>query len=115
MKAKPRHVHDSQVRRPGDAARKGVDQAAALIVYAVSGGTGRTAQFVVEAALSQFDNPAVKVEIRPRTRTAQAARDVVQEAARSGGVICHTLVAPPVRRALIQEAERQAVPTFDPL
>lgn len=82
-------------------------------VYLVSGGTGRTADQVVKAALAQFDKPHVCLIHQTQVRSIQAARNIVRQAAKNRGMIVHTLVEPKVREAVLKEAERRLVPTVD--
>jgi [pyruvate, water dikinase]-phosphate phosphotransferase / [pyruvate, water dikinase] kinase len=63
-------------------------------VFAVSDGTGITAERVVEAALTQFKDQEVEISRYGDVRTLERARQVVQEAAESRSFIVHTLVDP---------------------
>ncbi len=84
-----------------------------LSVYIMSGGAGRTGEQVVNSALAQFVEPNVKLVIKPRIRSAAAARRIVAEAKKQGAIVFYTLVAPKIRQAALDELERQGVPSVD--
>lgn len=84
-----------------------------LPIFILSGGTGRTGEEIVEAALAQFARQAVKIERRTMVRTAEAACQVIREAHERQGVVFHTLVAADVRQAATDEAARWMVPLVD--
>ncbi len=82
------------------------------IIFAVSDGTGTTAERVVRAALTQFPQ---EVEVRRfgEVRTAEQVQAVVQEAARARALIVHTLVSADLRQAMFEEGRRHHVHTLD--
>lgn len=82
------------------------------IVFAVSDGTGTTAERVLRAALTQFPQ---EVEIRRfgEIRTAEQIREVVREAAHARALIVHTLVSADLRQAMFDEGRRHHVHTLD--
>lgn len=82
------------------------------IVFAVSDGTGVTAERVLRAALTQFDIP-VEVRRIGEVRTVERVREVVQEAARTHALIVHTLVTAELREAIFNESRRYHVQTLD--
>lgn len=82
------------------------------VVFAVSDGTGVTAERVVRAALTQFDTP-VEVRRIGEVRTVERVREVVREAAQAHALIVHTLVSPEVREAMFAEGRRYHVHTLD--
>lgn len=86
-----------------------------LRIYLLSGGTGRTAESVLNAALAQFDQPAVEIIRKANIRRARDAERIVRQAAEQGGVVCHTLVAPKIRKAVDEQLHRLNVPCVDPL
>lgn len=87
----------------------------ALLVVLISGATGRTATQVVSAALAQFDRPSVRTIRRNNVRTAAAARKIVRELDSDYAVVCHSLVSPAVRDAVVNEAKRRMIPVVDVL
>ncbi len=82
------------------------------IVFAVSDGTGTTAERVTRAALTQFPQ---EVEIRRfgEIRTVEQVREVVREAAHARALIVHTLVSADLRQAMFEEGRRHHVHTLD--
>lgn len=82
-------------------------------VLLVSGGTGRTAQHLLAASLAQFPSQNVNVIVRHSVRTGRKAKAVVNEAARMGAVLLHTLVDPKVRHALDTQALVKGIPYVD--
>lgn len=81
-------------------------------VFAVSDGTGGTAERVIRAALTQFEKP-VEVHRFGEVRNVQQVREIVQEAARRNALIVHTLVQPELRQAMFDEARLHNVHTQD--
>jgi regulator of PEP synthase PpsR (kinase-PPPase family) len=81
-------------------------------IFAISDGTGTTADTVARAALAQFDTK-VDVAIRPNVRTPEQIQEVVAEASDAGGLIVHTLVSDDLRRAVFNAGRVQNVTTID--
>jgi hypothetical protein len=88
---------------------------ASLPVFILTGGTGRTGQQVLKAALAQFDRPGVQQILRKEIRTVEAVRQAVQEAVDADGVICHSVVEPGIREAVVEETKRHGIPAVDVL
>lgn len=84
-----------------------------LVVVLVSGGSGGTGEHVLRACVAQFPEARVQVRRESSVVTPQAAEQIVTEAVRQAAVICHTLVDPRVRQALVQTALSQGVPCVD--
>lgn len=84
-----------------------------LAIMIISGATGRTATQVVESALAQFDDPNARIVKKTNVRSAKAATRIVRNLANQRAVICHSLVTPEVRDAVLEEARRQDIPTVD--
>jgi regulator of PEP synthase PpsR (kinase-PPPase family) len=81
-------------------------------IFAVSDGTGSTADTVARAALAQFDKQ-IEVEIRSNIRSAEQIHEVVAEAAHVGGIIVHTLVSDDLRREMFNIGRSLNVSTID--
>lgn len=81
-------------------------------IFAVSDGTGTTADTVARAALAQFD-AKIEVEIRPNVRSTKQIQEVTLEAAQSGGLIVHTLVSEDLRREMFNAGRHSNVATID--
>ncbi|MGQ9600953.1 MAG: pyruvate, water dikinase regulatory protein [Anaerolineae bacterium] len=83
------------------------------VVYVVSDATGATARRVVEAALAQFSGAEVTVEQIPGVQTEEQVRQLIDQVARNGGTIVHTLVIPYLRQTMLTEGRRRHVVTID--
>ncbi|MDX1548270.1 MAG: pyruvate, water dikinase regulatory protein [Rhodothermales bacterium] len=82
-------------------------------VFAVSDGTGHTAERALTAALAQFEGADVQIERWPKVRTRVQVRDVVGEARTAGGLIVHTLVSDELRGEMLRAARRHNVEAID--
>jgi regulator of PEP synthase PpsR (kinase-PPPase family) len=82
-------------------------------VYIVSDATGKTGWRVVQAALMQFDTSDVVFERRGGVQNEALVRDVVEEAAQTGGLIVHTLVSTELRRVMLEAGRRRGIITID--
>jgi len=81
-------------------------------VFAVSDGTGATAERVIRAALTQFTQP-VEVERFGEVRSVDQIRELVRRAADEGAFIVHTLVRSDLRDAMFEEGRRYHISTLD--
>lgn len=84
-----------------------------LNIYAVSDATGTTAEGVVRAALSQFEDSGVNVERRGNVRDVEQVRQIVGEASLNGAIIVHTLVSAELRRRMLTDGRSANVATID--
>ncbi|MGC9333047.1 MAG: pyruvate, water dikinase regulatory protein [Anaerolineae bacterium] len=82
-------------------------------VYIISDATGATGQRVVQAALAQFANAEVTVELKPGVREVKEIRALVKEAGQVRGTIVHTLAIPELRQIMVQEGRIHHVVTID--
>lgn len=82
-------------------------------IYVVSDGRGDTARQVVKAAALQFENHRYRVKVTAEVRTAEQVQPVIEQAAKTGGVVFYTLVADETRRAIKRLAAEHLVPTVD--
>ncbi len=82
-------------------------------VFAVSDGSGATAEHALSRALLQFAGAQVEIERRPGVRTEEQIRQVVQEAADAGGFIVHTLVLDKLRQVMVRTGRLHNVETID--
>jgi len=83
------------------------------VVYVISDATGATGQRVVQAALAQFADAEVTVELKPGVRKVKQVKKLVREVAGNGGTIVHTLAVPALRDALFDEGRAYHVVTID--
>jgi len=85
-----------------------------LTIFAVSDGTGETAQRMADAAMTQFQNTMFEVVQRGDVLNEEQVRAVVQEAVTSGdAVILHTLVSHQLRHIILEECRLRGVDVFD--
>jgi regulator of PEP synthase PpsR (kinase-PPPase family) len=84
-----------------------------LKIVIISGATGRTARQVVQSALAQFDDPNVEIITRTNVRSQRAAVKIVRDSVDENVVICHSLVTPEVRNAVLEETKRHMIPNID--
>jgi regulator of PEP synthase PpsR (kinase-PPPase family) len=82
-------------------------------VFAVSDGSGATAEQVLNAALTQFRGAPVEIKRLSRVRTVQRVRQVVREAAQVSGCIVRTLVLDELREEMLREGRFHNVETID--
>ncbi len=82
-------------------------------VFIISDGTGRTAAQTLEAALTQFTEAEVAIQLRPEVRTEDQVMDVIMEAVRADGFIVHTVVSRHLREYLIEAGRLHGVETID--
>lgn len=84
-----------------------------LMIYAISDGTGKTAEGVVRAALTQFDESQTRILRLGGVRTIQQIQDIIAEARYTSGFVVHTLVSSDLRRAILTEGRAANVTTID--
>mgnify|MGYP005849205901 CR=1 FL=1 len=84
-----------------------------FVVFAVSDGTGKTAEGVVRAALTQFDAANVEIVRVSNVRTFESVRKIVHQAKAAGGFIVHTLVSEEMRLWMLTEGRASDVTTID--
>ncbi len=82
-------------------------------VFIVSDSTGSTCEIVVKAALTQFKTTDVYLHKYPNVRDVKEIIRIAEEAQKHRGVIAFTLVVPDLRKKILEEGLRRAVPTID--
>ncbi|HWI55142.1 MAG TPA: pyruvate, water dikinase regulatory protein [Desulfobacteria bacterium] len=90
-----------------------VEQEKQPIVFVVSDSVGETADFVVRAAVSQFNSGFIDIRRISFVNNQAHISEIVREAKETAGLIAYTIVLPELREALVSEAEDQAVPVVD--
>jgi len=63
----------------------------------LSDSTGETAEKVVRAAMLQFPHSGALIRLHTRVRTKEAARPILESAAKSGALVVFTVVSPELR------------------
>ena len=82
-------------------------------IFVVSDSVGETADFVVRAAVSQFNSGFIDIRRVPFVNNQAHITDIVKEAKEANGIIAYTIVLPELKDALIGEAEKLGVPVVD--
>ncbi len=84
-----------------------------LHVVILTGGTGRTGEQVLKAALAQFDQPNIRTTVETNVSSATEAVKIIHRAKEDQSIVCHTVVNPEIRQAIINETEAHMVPSVD--
>ncbi|MCI0518880.1 MAG: kinase/pyrophosphorylase [Chloroflexi bacterium] len=82
-------------------------------IYAISDATGKTAEGVIRAAITQFDDSALEIVRQGSVLTAQQVHQVVSDAAKNNGFIVHTIVSEKMRRVMYNAAREANVAAID--
>ncbi len=82
-------------------------------VYALSDGTGTTCETVIKSALKQFDEGLATIHKIPDIRTQRQVREIMEEVARTNGVVIYTTVSPEIRENILIFGQSLGVPTVD--
>ncbi|MDI3339878.1 MAG: pyruvate, water dikinase regulatory protein [Sphaerobacter sp.] len=90
-----------------------LNQPRRCFIYVVSDGGGATAEAVVDAVTVQFPGVDFAIERHPGVRTREQVLAVVQEAARTNGIIVHTIVITEIRRLLLRECRQRVIDHVD--
>jgi regulator of PEP synthase PpsR (kinase-PPPase family) len=83
------------------------------IIYALSDSIGETAEMVARATASQFDASRFDIIRIPYINSVQQIEETIREAAKHQSLICHTIVSPHLREALLDYAQQNSIPTVD--
>ena len=83
------------------------------IIYALSDSIGETAEMVARATASQFDSGKFDIVRIPYITSSVQIKETLREASKHPCVICHTLVSPELRDALLEEAKKYDLVTVD--
>ena len=82
-------------------------------IFIVSDGTGRTGEQALMAAMTQFPNARVDIQIKPEIRSEQQIEEIMPEIVESKGIIIHTLVSHQLREFLIRTSRIQNIDAID--
>ncbi len=82
-------------------------------IYIVSDGTGKTAEQALNAALTQFTETEVEINLMPEVRSENQVKEIVEETAKVGGFIVHTLVSTKLRDVIVRTGRLHNVETID--
>src|SRR5687768_11811129 len=79
----------------------------------LSDSTGETAEKVVRAAMLQFPHSGAQIRLHTRVRTKEAARPILERAAREGALVVFTVVSPEVREYIHASSYELRVEALD--
>jgi len=82
-------------------------------IYVISDGTGRTAEQILQAALTQFPASDPEIIMRKEVRTELMIEEVVLEALEHKGIIIHTLVSEALREQMLKISRIHNVDAID--
>lgn len=83
------------------------------VIYALSDSLGETAEMVARATASQFEPDGFEIIRMPYISSVCQIEEVLQAAAKTQSVVCHTLVSSELRAAFTRLAENYHIPTID--
>jgi [pyruvate, water dikinase]-phosphate phosphotransferase / [pyruvate, water dikinase] kinase len=84
-----------------------------VTVYVLSDSVGETAELVVKAAISQFDENKTTIRRIPYVEDIGTVDEVIAEARDNQGMIAFTMVLPDVRQHIIKRANEEGLPVYD--
>src|SRR5258708_38525676 len=79
----------------------------------LSDSTGETAEKAVRAAMLQFPQSGVHIRLHTRVRTREAARPVLESAAKDGALVVFTVVSPELREFIHAQSYEMKVEAID--
>ncbi len=79
----------------------------------LSDSTGETAEKVVRAAMLQFPHSGGMIRLHTRIRTKEAARPVLERAAKDGALVVFTVVSPELREYIHQQSYELKIESLD--
>jgi regulator of PEP synthase PpsR (kinase-PPPase family) len=79
----------------------------------LSDSIGETAEMIARATASQFEVGAFEIIRIPYISSTIQIERILEEAANYTSVICHTIVGPELRAALLLQAKHYGIPTID--
>lgn len=82
-------------------------------ICVLSDATGKTAERVVRATLSQFPDVRVSLDVVGKVETVEQVRDAIEKARRRGGLVAFTVVEPTLRSEVVSLANEAGVDTVD--
>lgn len=71
-------------------------------IFILSDGTGRTAEYALKAALTQYPDAKVEIILKPEIRTGKQIEDLIPEIKSAKGLIVHTLVSQALRDSMVR-------------
>ena len=83
------------------------------LIDIVSDSTGETAEKVVRAAMLQFPHSGAQIRMHTRVRTKEAARPVLERAAKDGALVVFTVVSPELREFIHSQSYELKIEALD--
>jgi regulator of PEP synthase PpsR (kinase-PPPase family) len=83
------------------------------LIDIVSDSTGETAEKVVRAAMLQFPHSGAQIRMHTRVRTKDAARPVLERAAKDGALVVFTVVSPELREYIHSQSYELKIEALD--
>jgi len=83
------------------------------LIDIVSDSTGETAEKVVRAAMLQFPHSGAQIRMHTRVRTKDAARPVLERAAKDGALVVFTVVSPELREFIHAQSYELKIDALD--
>ena len=83
------------------------------LIDIVSDSTGETAEKVVRAAMLQFPHSGAQIRMHTRVRTKEAARPVLERAAKDNALVVFTVVSPELREFIHAQSYELKVEALD--
>lgn len=82
-------------------------------IFVISDGTGRTANQILEAALTQFDRVKANVIIRAKLRSKNQIQAIIDEVKAVNGFVVHTVVSRELREYIHHLGRLNSIETID--
>jgi regulator of PEP synthase PpsR (kinase-PPPase family) len=86
---------------------------AGKLIDIVSDSTGETAEKVVRASMLQFPHSGAQIRMHTRIRTTEAARPVLERAAKDGALVVFTVVSPELREYIHTQSYELKIEALD--
>ncbi len=82
-------------------------------IYVVSGGKGLAGHTMVHSLIIQYVNDNIPVKVIPNVQSVKRIREVVKKVKNNCGLLVHTMVKTELRKALLNECDKQGVKNID--
>jgi regulator of PEP synthase PpsR (kinase-PPPase family) len=93
--------------------RAEVEPVQGKLIDIVSDSTGETAEKVVRASMLQFPHSGAQIRMHTRVRTKEAARPVLERAAKDGALVVFTVVSPELREYIHSQSYELKIEALD--
>ncbi|SDN43153.1 pyruvate, water dikinase regulatory protein [Alkalicoccus daliensis] len=84
-----------------------------VTVYIISDSVGETAELVVKAAISQFDEAKTSIRRIPYVEDIGTVDEVIAEAKENKGLLAFTVVIQEIRQYILRRAKEEGLPVYD--